>query len=169
MRSSTRVCFIRTGSSLVMTPLIRPPHAPSRSADLVFRSHRRTILWRVFNDIISFRGARFKSRRGHRMSWFRASWFSFVPPGKYRDNTLIRPRSLPSISLPIHLLPYIQRIIPVMFHLCARRRECVLIGEVVFICLFAPSARMFHLRNYLANYSLQIVMKLKSDFYRRSK
>jgi hypothetical protein len=180
MRSSTRVCFIRTGSSLVMTPLIRPPHARSRSADLVYthvyRSHPWPILWLVFNDIISFRGARFKSRPGYRMSWFRASWFSTVPLGKYRDNTLIRPRPLPSLSLPIHLLPYPQRIIPVIFHLCARRKECVLIGEVVSICMFVPSVRMFHLRNYLTNfesilkyYSLQLVMKLKSDFYRFSK
>jgi hypothetical protein len=34
-------------------------------------------------------GARFKSRHGHLLSWFRASW---VPSGECRDSTLVRPR-----------------------------------------------------------------------------
>jgi hypothetical protein len=57
--------------------------------------------WPIGNALHLYSGDRFESRPHHRLFWS-LSWFLSVSPDKYWDITLIRPRSLPFRSLPIH-------------------------------------------------------------------
>jgi hypothetical protein len=47
-------------------------------------------------------GCRLWFQQGHRLSWLRVSWFSWIPPGNFWDSTAIRLLPLSSKSFPIH-------------------------------------------------------------------